>query len=128
MEERTALRVIQCAVRCGIARRVTRREREWWEEDQRWRQALHRRRQRIERLERELRHVESLPAFDADRYASTARFGIKGTTAAVQTVQGFWRAIQRRRRRRQKEQEARNKAARILQRFFKKYPKLRKAR
>lgn len=128
MEQLRATVVIQCAVRCGLARRVTRREREWWEEDQRWRQALLRRRQRIERLERELRHVENLPALDVDRYAATARYGIKGTTAAVQTIQGFWRAVLRRRRRRQRQQEARDKAARTLQSFLKKYPKLRKKR
>jgi DNA repair exonuclease SbcCD ATPase subunit len=126
--EEKAILVLQCAVRCGAARRVLRREREWREEDQRWRQALRRRRQRIERLERELRHVENLPALDVDRYAATARYGIKGAVAAVQTIQGFWRARQRRRRRLQKEQERRDRAARALQKFFKKYPKLRKKR
>ena len=46
--------------------------RKWWDEDQKWRLTLKRRRQRIERLERQLRHVENLPAVDVDRYVVTA--------------------------------------------------------
>jgi len=85
-------------------------------------------RQRIERLERELRHVENLPALEVDRYAATARYGMRGVEAAVQTIQGAWRAVVRARRRRTQRSECRDRAARVLQAFFKKYPKLRKQR
>ncbi len=71
-DEKRALRVIQCAVRCSLAKRQHQQLRKWWDEDQKWRLALKRRRQRIERLERELRHVENLSAVDVDRYAVTA--------------------------------------------------------
>jgi len=89
---------------------------------------LHTHRQRIERLERELRHVENLPALEVDRYAATARYGMRGVEAAVQTIQGAWRAVVRARRRRTQRSECRDRAARVLQAFFKKYPKLRKQR
>ena len=89
LSEDEALLVIQCAVRCRLSKRELRQLRAWHLEDQKWRLALKRRRQRIERLERELRHVENLPAVDVDRYASTARYGMRGIEAAVQTIQVF---------------------------------------
>ena len=42
--EQRALQTIQCSVRCGIAKRELRQLREWWQEDQKWRNALKRRR------------------------------------------------------------------------------------
>jgi len=75
-----------------------------------------------------LRHVENLPALEVDRYAATARYGMRGVEAAVQTIQGAWRAVVRARRRRTQRSERRDRAARALQAFFKKYPKLRKQR
>jgi len=122
------LRVVQCAVRCGLARRELRQLRAWFEEEHKWRQALKRRRARIERLERELRHVENMPALDVDRYAATARYGMRGVEAAVQTIQGAWRSLLRMRRRQRQRRERQNRAAEVLQRFFRKYPRLRKTR
>jgi hypothetical protein len=127
-DEQQALMVIQRSVRCSLARRELRQLRAWFEEDNKWRLALKRRRQRIERLERELGYVENLPALDVDRYAAMARYGMNGVAAAVQTIQGAWRALLRARRRRHLRAERQDKAARLLQKFFKKYPKLRKQR
>ena len=42
--EQRAMRTIQCSVRCGIAKRELWQLREWWQEDQKWRNALKRRR------------------------------------------------------------------------------------
>ena len=125
-DEGRAIAVIQRALRCGLARRDLRQLRTWFEEDNKWRQVLKRRRKRIEKLERELRHVESLPALEVDRYASTARFGMSGVVAAVMTIQGAWRSVLRARRRRVQRAERQDKAACVLQRFMKKYPKLHK--
>ena len=139
-DEHKALTVIQCSWRCILAKRELQQLRAWFEEEQRWRQALKRRRQRIERLEQELHHVESLPAADLDHYAETARSGLRGMEAAILavkgswreaaalTLQGFFRVQLRRRRGAAQRLEHRNKAARMLQSFFKKYTKLRKQR
>jgi len=124
--EKAALRVIQCSLRCALSRRQLRQLSSWFEEEQKWRQALKRRRARIERLERELRHVENMPAMDVDRYAATARYGMRGVEAAVQTIQGAWRSLVRARRRLLQRLERRNRAAAVLQCFFKKYAKLRR--
>jgi DNA repair exonuclease SbcCD ATPase subunit len=124
--EKDALRVIQCSIRCAISRGRLRQLSSWFEEEQKWRQTLKRRRARIERLERELRHVENMPALDVDRYAATARYGMRGVEAAVQTIQGAWRSLVRARRRLRQRLERRNRAAAVLQRFFKKYEKLRR--
>ena len=60
-EDHAAIR-LQCVGRMFLSRREIKRLRKDCEEEERWRQALQRRRARIERLERELRHVEELPA------------------------------------------------------------------
>lgn len=96
------------------------------EEEKRWRQALQRRRARIERLERELRHVEELPASEIERYTSGARYGLKNTHACAMTIQGAWRSVLRARQRRQCIAEAQEKAVRRLQKFFRRQQRLRR--
>eukprot|EP00290_Baffinella_frigidus_P020161 CAMPEP_0180192088 /NCGR_PEP_ID=MMETSP0987-20121128/1799_1 /TAXON_ID=697907 /ORGANISM="non described non described, Strain CCMP2293" /LENGTH=117 /DNA_ID=CAMNT_0022146703 /DNA_START=81 /DNA_END=431 /DNA_ORIENTATION=+ len=106
---------LQCAGRMFFARREAKLLRTELEEEQRWRQALQRRRARIERLERELRHVEELPASDIERYTSGARYGLNNKLASARTIQGAWRAVRRARHRRQRLADAREKAVRKIQ-------------
>ena len=53
---------------------------------------------------------------------------MRGVEAAVQTIQGAWRSLLRMRRRQRQRRERQNRAAEVLQRFFRKYPRLRKTR
>jgi len=116
-EDHAAIR-LQCVGRMFFSRREIKRLRRDCEEEERWRQALQRRRARIERLERELRHVEELPASEIERYTFDARYGLNNKHASARTIQGAWRAGRRAKLRRQRMAEAREKAARRLQDYF----------
>lgn len=119
---------LQCAGRMFFARREAKLLRTELEEEQRWRQALQRRRARIERLERELRHVEELPASDIERYTSGARYGLNNKLASARTIQGAWRAVRRARHRRQRLADAREKAVRKIQGFLRRRQRKRQQR
>jgi len=119
---------LQCAGRMFFARRDAKLLRTELEEERRWRQVLGRRRARIERLERELRHVEELPASDIERYTGSARYGLNNKLASARTIQGAWRAVQRARQRRRRLAEAREKAVRKIQGFLRRRQRTRQQR
>eukprot|EP00282_Hemiselmis_andersenii_P003277 CAMPEP_0114133788 /NCGR_PEP_ID=MMETSP0043_2-20121206/13817_1 /TAXON_ID=464988 /ORGANISM="Hemiselmis andersenii, Strain CCMP644" /LENGTH=281 /DNA_ID=CAMNT_0001227397 /DNA_START=44 /DNA_END=889 /DNA_ORIENTATION=- len=88
------------------------------EEERVWRLSLSRRRERIERLERELHLVEEMPAAQVDHYASTARYGRSNTNAAARTIQGIFRFVIRVKQRKLAKEKKREAAAKVLQRMF----------
>ena len=89
--EEKALVKIQCAARNKTARAERKRLEEERDEERQWRIALDKRRERIERLERELAHVEEMPAAAVDKYSSTARYGRNNKDAAARAIQGVFR-------------------------------------
>lgn len=52
---------------------------------------LSRRRERIERLEREVSVVEEMAPAAVEKYSTTARYGRSNTDAAARTLQGVFR-------------------------------------
>jgi len=118
LKEERALLVIQSAFRCHEARAERRRLVEDREEEERWRKALARRRERIERLEREINIVEEMAPAAVDKYASTARYGRSNTDAAARTIQGLFRCVVRSKARAKAKTAQADAASRVLQRFF----------
>mmetsp|Transcript_41817 Transcript_41817/g.104571 ORF Transcript_41817/g.104571 Transcript_41817/m.104571 type:complete len:304 (+) Transcript_41817:232-1143(+) len=116
--EEAALVSIQCAARGKMARQERKRLEADREEEKVWRLSLSRRRERIERLERELHLVEEMPAAQVDHYASTARYGRSNTNAAARTIQGIFRFVIRVKQRKLAKDKKRDAAARVLQRMF----------
>eukprot|EP00285_Hemiselmis_virescens_P015854 CAMPEP_0173400870 /NCGR_PEP_ID=MMETSP1356-20130122/49253_1 /TAXON_ID=77927 ORGANISM="Hemiselmis virescens, Strain PCC157" /NCGR_SAMPLE_ID=MMETSP1356 /ASSEMBLY_ACC=CAM_ASM_000847 /LENGTH=115 /DNA_ID=CAMNT_0014360891 /DNA_START=240 /DNA_END=584 /DNA_ORIENTATION=- len=91
--EEAALVRIQSGVRGKMARAEKKRLEGERQDEKTWRVSLSRRRERIERLERELHLVEEMPAVQVDQYASTARYGRSNTNAAARTIQGIFRFV-----------------------------------
>ena len=89
--EESALVKIQSAARGKVAREELKRLEADEKEEREWRIALSKRRERIERLERELQHVEEMPAAAVDTYSQTARYGRNNKDAAARAIQGIFR-------------------------------------
>mmetsp|Transcript_46510 Transcript_46510/g.72795 ORF Transcript_46510/g.72795 Transcript_46510/m.72795 type:complete len:235 (+) Transcript_46510:141-845(+) len=120
-EEAQFLVKIQNAIRIRFAKREFKELKKEFDEEEEWRAALRRRRQRIEKLERELQHVEELQPVDVERFVASSRYGLQNNTSAASCIQGFWRTRVRSRRRAELLKEARDRAARKLQGFYRKW-------
>ena len=94
-------------------------EDEWRRQEEKIQDSLRRRRQRIERIEQELNHVQSLSPAEVKEYASVARYGVDGIRAAAETIQGAWRTVRRQTEKRSGTLQRKHMAARRIQLFMK---------
>eukprot|EP00960_Hanusia_phi_P037280 752843-Hanusia_phi.AAC.4 len=94
-------------------------EDEWRRQEEKFKESLRRRRHRIERIEQELNHVQSLTPAEVKEYASVARYGVEGIRAAAETIQGAWRTVRKQAEKRSGVMQRKHMAARKIQLFLK---------